>query len=158
VLRKPEDPAIWLRYTIPVMGKKRSRAAATGGSAATTYPWQAIPRAPPTTRPRSYSERHDEARGSNSEDPPLPLAQISRSGISRFLSLSQRRSPFLALTFDVNGSSSFGSRYSTSRDDGGNAASYKYPGSGSQQPPPDHNKLWWQPGTRLAVPGNSAIF
>ena len=75
-----------MRYTIPVMGKQRSRAAATGGSAATTYPWQAIPRAPPTTRPRRYSERHDEAHGSNSEDPPLPLAQITRSGISRFLS------------------------------------------------------------------------
>jgi hypothetical protein len=33
-----------------------------------------------------YSGRHDEAHGSNSEDPPLPLAQITRSGISRFLS------------------------------------------------------------------------
>jgi hypothetical protein len=72
----------------------------------------------------------------------------------------QRRSPFLALTLDVNGSSSFDSRYSTSRFGGwwGNAASYKYPGSGSQQPAPDRNQLWWQPGTRLAVPGNSAIF
>jgi hypothetical protein len=35
---------------------------------------------------RRYSERHDEAHGYNSEDPPLPLAQITRSGISRFLS------------------------------------------------------------------------
>jgi hypothetical protein len=26
-------------------------------------------------------------------------------------------------------------------DDGGNAASYKYPGSGSQQPAPDRNQL-----------------
>jgi hypothetical protein len=37
-------------------------------------------------RLRRYSERHDEAHGSNSEDPPLPLAQITHNGISRFIS------------------------------------------------------------------------
>jgi hypothetical protein len=57
-----------------------------GGTAATMHPWQAIPRSSSMMRSRRYSERHGEARGSNSEDPPSPLAQVPRGGISRSLS------------------------------------------------------------------------